>query len=111
MSVIPRAHVSAEGETPPVLLREAGVAQVRKVVIFEPYPSVVDPNDPQMLAFNPRVSNHPCAAPVSCNNNGSPHIQTQSYMHFDSARLHIGRPYSFTTPVELPLGQGRAGMG
>jgi len=29
----------------------------RKVVIFEPYPSVVDPNDPQMLAFNPRVSN------------------------------------------------------
>lgn len=27
----------------------------RKVVIFEPYPSVVDPNDPQMLAFNPRV--------------------------------------------------------
>lgn len=28
----------------------------RKVVIFEPYPSVVDPNDPQMLAFNPRVS-------------------------------------------------------
>ncbi|KAF2976818.1 hypothetical protein EK904_014977, partial [Melospiza melodia maxima] len=26
----------------------------RKVVIFEPYPSVVDPNDPQMLAFNPR---------------------------------------------------------
>ncbi|XP_005604339.1 protein mono-ADP-ribosyltransferase PARP8 isoform X2 [Equus przewalskii] len=27
----------------------------RKVVIFEPYPSVVDPNDPQMLAFNPRA--------------------------------------------------------
>lgn len=31
----------------------------RKVVIFEPYPSVVDPNDPQMLAFNPRVSDPP----------------------------------------------------
>lgn len=31
----------------------------RKVVIFEPYPSVVDPNDPQMLAFNPRVSTSP----------------------------------------------------
>lgn len=31
----------------------------RKVVIFEPYPSVVDPNDPQMLAFNPRVSTAP----------------------------------------------------
>lgn len=30
----------------------------RKVVIFEPYPSVVDPNDPQMLAFNPRVSRY-----------------------------------------------------
>lgn len=30
----------------------------RKVVIFEPYPSVVDPNDPQMLAFNPRVSSY-----------------------------------------------------
>uniref|UniRef100_A0A673K579 Poly [ADP-ribose] polymerase n=1 Tax=Sinocyclocheilus rhinocerous TaxID=307959 RepID=A0A673K579_9TELE len=27
----------------------------RKVVIFEPYPSVVDPNDSQALAFNPRV--------------------------------------------------------
>lgn len=33
----------------------------RKVVIFEPYPSVVDPNDPQMLAFNPRVSTYPRA--------------------------------------------------
>lgn len=31
----------------------------RKVVIFEPYPSVVDPNDPQMLAFNPRVRGCP----------------------------------------------------
>lgn len=30
----------------------------RKVVIFEPYPSVVDPSDPQMLAFNPRVSSY-----------------------------------------------------
>lgn len=30
----------------------------RKVVIFEPYPSVVDPNDPQMLAFNPRKKNY-----------------------------------------------------
>eukprot|EP00063_Salmo_salar_P070203 XP_014045038.1 PREDICTED: poly [ADP-ribose] polymerase 8-like [Salmo salar] len=27
----------------------------RKVVIFEPYPSVVDPCDSQALAFNPRV--------------------------------------------------------
>lgn len=27
----------------------------RKVVIFEPYPSVVDPIDSQALAFNPRV--------------------------------------------------------
>uniref|UniRef100_G3SU39 Poly [ADP-ribose] polymerase n=1 Tax=Loxodonta africana TaxID=9785 RepID=G3SU39_LOXAF len=30
----------------------------RKVVIFEPYPSVVDPNDPQMLALNPRKKNY-----------------------------------------------------
>ncbi|KAG8456648.1 hypothetical protein GDO86_002432, partial [Hymenochirus boettgeri] len=30
----------------------------RKVVIFEPYPSVVDPNDPQSLAFNPRKKNY-----------------------------------------------------
>uniref|UniRef100_A0A8C6VP28 Protein mono-ADP-ribosyltransferase PARP8 n=1 Tax=Naja naja TaxID=35670 RepID=A0A8C6VP28_NAJNA len=30
----------------------------RKVVIFEPYPSVVDPNDSQMLAFNPRKKNY-----------------------------------------------------
>ncbi|XP_078531178.1 protein mono-ADP-ribosyltransferase PARP8 [Lissotriton helveticus] len=30
----------------------------RKVVIFEPYPSVVDPNDSQTLAFNPRKKNY-----------------------------------------------------
>ncbi|PIO38495.1 hypothetical protein AB205_0179950, partial [Aquarana catesbeiana] len=30
----------------------------RKVVIFEPYPSVVDPNDSQALAFNPRKKNY-----------------------------------------------------
>uniref|UniRef100_A0A674JEY2 Poly(ADP-ribose) polymerase family member 8 n=1 Tax=Terrapene triunguis TaxID=2587831 RepID=A0A674JEY2_9SAUR len=30
----------------------------RKVVIFEPYPSVVDPDDPQVLAFNPRKKNY-----------------------------------------------------
>uniref|UniRef100_A0A667XVA3 Poly [ADP-ribose] polymerase n=1 Tax=Myripristis murdjan TaxID=586833 RepID=A0A667XVA3_9TELE len=30
----------------------------RKVVIFEPYPSVVDPNDPQTLAFNPRKKDY-----------------------------------------------------
>ncbi|KAG7268999.1 hypothetical protein CRUP_033491, partial [Coryphaenoides rupestris] len=30
----------------------------RKDVIFEPYPSVVDPNDPQTLAFNPRKKDY-----------------------------------------------------
>ncbi|KAJ8396601.1 hypothetical protein AAFF_G00016670 [Aldrovandia affinis] len=30
----------------------------RKVVIFEPYPSVVDPNDTQALAFNPRKKDY-----------------------------------------------------
>uniref|UniRef100_A0A8B9JYB8 Poly [ADP-ribose] polymerase n=3 Tax=Astyanax mexicanus TaxID=7994 RepID=A0A8B9JYB8_ASTMX len=30
----------------------------RKVVIFEPYPSVVDPNDSQTLAFNPRKKDY-----------------------------------------------------
>ncbi|XP_076857180.1 protein mono-ADP-ribosyltransferase PARP8 [Brachyhypopomus gauderio] len=30
----------------------------RKVVIFEPYPSVVDPSDPQTLAFNPRKKDY-----------------------------------------------------
>ncbi|KAM6959374.1 protein mono-ADP-ribosyltransferase PARP8 [Aplochiton taeniatus] len=30
----------------------------RKVVIFEPYPSVVDPNDSQALAFNPRKKDY-----------------------------------------------------
>ncbi|KAJ3603954.1 hypothetical protein NHX12_028695 [Muraenolepis orangiensis] len=30
----------------------------RKVVIFEPYPSVVDPTDPQTLAFNPRKKDY-----------------------------------------------------
>ncbi|XP_036383721.1 protein mono-ADP-ribosyltransferase PARP8 [Megalops cyprinoides] len=30
----------------------------RKVLIFEPYPSVVDPNDSQTLAFNPRKKDY-----------------------------------------------------
>ncbi|KAJ8380446.1 hypothetical protein SKAU_G00012240 [Synaphobranchus kaupii] len=30
----------------------------RKVMIFEPYPSVVDPNDSQTLAFNPRKKDY-----------------------------------------------------
>ncbi|TRY90023.1 hypothetical protein DNTS_018251, partial [Danionella cerebrum] len=30
----------------------------RKVIIFEPYPSVVDPNNSQALAFNPRIKDY-----------------------------------------------------
>lgn len=34
----------------------AALESPRKSIIFEPYPSVVDPNDPKTLAFNPKVS-------------------------------------------------------
>lgn len=37
----------------------AALESPRKSIIFEPYPSVVDPNDPKTLAFNPKVSIHP----------------------------------------------------
>ncbi|XP_078448677.1 protein mono-ADP-ribosyltransferase PARP6 isoform X1 [Lampetra planeri] len=30
----------------------------RKSIIFDPYPSVVDPNDPKALAFNPKKKNY-----------------------------------------------------
>lgn len=33
----------------------AALESPRKSIIFEPYPSVVDPTDPKTLAFNPKV--------------------------------------------------------
>lgn len=39
-----------------VAMCRAALESPRKSIIFEPYPSVVDPNDPKTLAFNPKVS-------------------------------------------------------
>uniref|UniRef100_A0A8D2NCP8 Uncharacterized protein n=1 Tax=Zonotrichia albicollis TaxID=44394 RepID=A0A8D2NCP8_ZONAL len=36
----------------------AALESPRKSIIFEPYPSVVDPNDPKTLAFNPKKKNY-----------------------------------------------------
>lgn len=41
-----------------VAMCRAALESPRKSIIFEPYPSVVDPNDPKTLAFNPKVSIH-----------------------------------------------------
>lgn len=38
-----------------VAMCRAALESPRKSIIFEPYPSVVDPNDPKTLAFNPKV--------------------------------------------------------
>ncbi|XP_029978769.1 protein mono-ADP-ribosyltransferase PARP6 isoform X2 [Sphaeramia orbicularis] len=37
-----------------VAMCRAALESPRKSIIFEPYPSVVDPNDPKTLAFNPK---------------------------------------------------------
>ena len=38
-----------------VAMARAAVQSARKQLIFEPYPSVVDPNDKTRLAFSPEV--------------------------------------------------------
>lgn len=38
-----------------VAMCRAALESPRKSIIFEPYPSVVDPADPKTLAFNPKV--------------------------------------------------------
>ncbi|NXP49013.1 PARP6 polymerase, partial [Heliornis fulica] len=46
-----------------VAMCRAALESPRKSIIFEPYPSVVDPNDPKTLApFLPGVCNHPPAS-------------------------------------------------
>lgn len=39
-----------------VAMCKAALHSPRKSIIFEPYPSIVDPLDPQTLAFSPKVS-------------------------------------------------------
>lgn len=39
-----------------VAMCRAALQSPRKSIIFEPYPCVVDPNNPQTLAFSPKVS-------------------------------------------------------
>lgn len=39
-----------------VAMCSAALQSSRKTIVFEPYPSVVDPCNPQTLAFNPKVS-------------------------------------------------------
>lgn len=46
-----------------VAMCRAALESPRKSIIFEPYPSVVDPNDPKTLAFNPKVSTRGAALP------------------------------------------------
>lgn len=38
-----------------VAMCRAALESSRKSIIFDPYPSVVDPFDPKALAFNPKV--------------------------------------------------------
>lgn len=39
-----------------VAMCRAALQSSRKSIIFEPYPSVVDPCNPKTLAFSPKVS-------------------------------------------------------
>lgn len=39
-----------------VAMCSAALQSSRKSIIFEPYPSVVDPYNPKTLAFSPKVS-------------------------------------------------------
>ena len=38
-----------------VAMCRTALDSARKSIIFDPYPSVVDPTDPKSLAFNPKV--------------------------------------------------------
>lgn len=46
-----------------VAMCRAALESARKSIIFDPYPSVVDPFDPKALAFNPKVQDF-----IWCNN-------------------------------------------
>lgn len=50
------ACVSLEVADLLVAMCKAALQSPRKSIIFEPYPSIVDPLDPQTLAFSPKVS-------------------------------------------------------
>lgn len=53
---VPRDCLCAQVVDLLVAMCRAALESPRKSIIFEPYPSVVDPNDPKTLAFNPKVS-------------------------------------------------------
>lgn len=42
-----------------VAMCRAALQSARKSIIFEPYPTVVDPYNPKSLAFSPKVSAEP----------------------------------------------------
>lgn len=50
-----------------VAMCRAALESSRKSIIFDPYPSVVDPIDPKALAFNPKVQDliHAITAEIS----------------------------------------------
>lgn len=54
-----------------VAMCRAALESPRKSIIFEPYPSVVDPNDPKTLAFNPKVTVSTCTRMSWCSLNQS----------------------------------------
>ncbi|KAL2300504.1 hypothetical protein Nmel_013386 [Mimus melanotis] len=60
-----------------VAMCRAALESPRKSIIFEPYPSVVDPNDPKTLAFNPKTPL--MATPLL------PHVQKKNYERLQKA--------------------------
>uniref|UniRef100_A0A8C8JF91 Poly [ADP-ribose] polymerase n=1 Tax=Oncorhynchus tshawytscha TaxID=74940 RepID=A0A8C8JF91_ONCTS len=75
-----------------VAMCRAALESPRKSIIFEPYPSVVDPNDPKTLAFNPKVT-HCCYG------------YTPRYMFclFQGSYLEIKKQMDKLDPLAHPL--------
>lgn len=61
----------------------AALESPRKSIIFEPYPSVVDPNDPKTLAFNPKVRTLTTENMTVC------YINTQNSCQDDASVLYF----------------------
>ncbi|XP_056871138.1 protein mono-ADP-ribosyltransferase PARP6a isoform X3 [Takifugu flavidus] len=65
-----------------VAMCRAALESPRKSIIFEPYPSVVDPNDPKTLAFNPKMS--ACSVSLTCDGCAA-QLQKKNYERLQKA--------------------------
>ncbi|XP_074862815.1 protein mono-ADP-ribosyltransferase PARP6 isoform X9 [Carettochelys insculpta] len=95
-----------------VAMCRAALESPRKSIIFEPYPSVVDPSDPKTLAFNPKKKNYErlqkaLDSVMSIREMTQDHLQ-QPVPHCQAAsqQAEIHAHLTPVPPAEQPPGQG-----